>query len=437
MTHGIETHRVPTLGNPSRLSPLQRTNVKGDGHPRFVPDNLLVRDCVEVMDGEPPRAEKMFEMAGPRERIFFDPAQTRAAIVTCGGLCPGLNDVIRSVFLELRMNYGVQDVLGIRYGYQGLNPQVGLPPLQLTLESVEDIHREAGTMLGSSRGNQDTRVMVDFLVHQRINILLCVGGDGTQRGSHAIFEEVTRRGLDISIVGIPKTIDNDIPFCEQSFGLVTAVAEAQKVLDCAHAESKGVPYGIGLVKLMGRDAGFIAAAATVASQDVNFTLVPELPFVLAGEQGFLPVLRNRMLARRHAVIAVAEGAGQDLFQGACAARDASGNAKFLDIGVFLKQMILDYFTEHGPEVSVKYIDPSYIIRSVPANCEDSILCDQFARHAVHAGMSGKTDVLIGHVSRQFVHVPIGLLASQRRRMPLEGPLWSAVLSATGQPREFR
>ncbi len=436
MTRAVQTHRVATLGNPLRPSPLQRAHALGDGHPSFVSDGLMVRDTVEVLDGQPLRDERWFEMAGPRQQIFFDPARTKAAIVTCGGLCPGLNDVIRSVFLELRMNYKVQDILGIRYGYQGLNPEIGVPPVRLSLEMVEDIHREAGTMLGSSRGNQDPSVMVDFLVQQGIDILLCVGGDGTQRGSHALYQEVSRRGLNISIVGIPKTIDNDIPFCDQSFGLVTAVAEAQRVLDCAHAESKGVPYGIGLVKLMGRDAGFIAAIASVASQDVNFTLVPELPFKLDGQRGFLAVLRRRMMDRRHAVIAVAEGAGQDLFEQQRQVRDASGNVHHHDIGLLLKDRILEYFAEHGPPVSVKYIDPSYIIRSVPANCEDSVLCDQFARHAVHAGMAGKTDVLIGHVSSKFVHVPIEMLQKERRRMPLDGQLWCAVLSATGQPSEF-
>jgi 6-phosphofructokinase 1 len=412
------------------------TRTPGDGYPSFVPDELCVPDGVEFLDGQPARERKLFEKAGPRETIYFDPGQTTAAIVTCGGLCPGLNDVIRSVFLELHMNYGVRTVWGIRYGYQGLNPRVGVPPLRLVPEMVEDIHREAGTMLGSSRGNQDPAVMVDFLVRNKIDILFCVGGDGTQRGAHAICEEVARRGLKIAIIGIPKTIDNDIPYCDQSFGLVSAVAEAQKVLDCAHAESKGVPYGIGLVKLMGREAGFISAAATVASQDVNFTLVPELPFVLEGDGGFLAALHARILARRHAVIVVAEGAGQDLFAKARQDHDASGNIKFQDIGTFLKQEILDYFAQHGPEVSVKYIDPSYVIRSVPANCEDSILCDQFARYAVHAGMAGKTDLLIGHISSQFVHVPIEMVVREKRRMPLEGQLWSAVLSATGQPRQF-
>jgi 6-phosphofructokinase 1 len=436
VAHGSRLHRVPVLGDPAVQSPLRRTSTRGDGQPSFVPDNLYVRDCVEVFDHQPVKDELLFEKAGPRERIFFDPARTKAAIVTCGGLCPGLNDVLRSVFLELYMNYGVRDVLGIRYGYQGLNPQVGVPPVLLSLENVEDIHREAGTVLGSSRGHQDPAVMVDFLVDQGINILFCVGGDGTQRGAHQIYAEANRRGLNIAVVGIPKTIDNDIAYCQQSFGLVTAVAESQKVLDCAHAEAKGVPYGIGLVKLMGREAGFITAIATLASQDVNFALVPELPFALEGEQGFLPVLRQRMLDRRHAVVVVAEGAGQDLFEQARRERDASGNIKFEDIGWFLKQNIVDYFAQHGPEVSVKYIDPSYIIRSVPANCEDSVLCDQFARHAVHAAMSGKTDVLIGHVSSEFVHVPIQLVSSEKRRMSLEGQLWSSVIAATGQPKQF-
>ena len=438
MPVGSERQVIPvaSLGTPSFPSPLRYSTVPDDGVPDFVRDDALVRNCLELHGNRPCEKDFLFEKAGPRQRLYFDPACTRAAIVTCGGLCPGLNDVIRSVFLELRMNYGVSDIFGIRYGYQGLNPQVGLPPVKLTLEMVEDIHREAGTILGSSRGHQDPKVIVDFLAEQKINMLFCVGGDGTQRGSHAIYEEVHRRGLDIAIIGIPKTIDNDIPYCETSFGTVTAVAEALKVLECAHAESKGAPYGIGLVKLMGREAGFITASATVASQDVNFALVPELPFKLEGEKGLLPVLRRRMLDRHHAVIAVAEGAGQDLFDRRTVERDASGNIKFQDIGPFLKQRILEYFDEHGPKVNVKYIDPSYTIRSVPANCEDSMLCDQFARNAVHAAMAGKTDVLIGIVHSQFIHVPIQMVVSEKKRMSLEGRLWAAVLSTTGQPRRF-
>ncbi|MCR4413281.1 MAG: ATP-dependent 6-phosphofructokinase, partial [Thermoguttaceae bacterium] len=301
---------------------------------------------------------------------------------------------------------------------------------------VEDIHQEGGTLLGTSRGPQDPAVMVDFLCAQRIDMLFCVGGDGTQRGAHAIAEEVARRRLPIAIVGIPKTIDNDIEYCDRSFGFTTAVAEAERVIACAHVEAKGARYGIGLVKLMGREAGFIAAAATVASQEVNFTLIPEIPFRLDGDRGLLEALRRRMIERQHAVIVVAEGAGQDLFDRRGTERDASGNIKFQDIGPFLRQKILEFFDQRGPKVDVKYIDPSYVIRSVPANAEDDILCDQFARRAVHAAMAGKTDVMIGHMAGAFVHVPLAMAIGRKRRVQVQGEFWASVLAATGQPAVF-
>ncbi len=436
MSSTVQRVEIARLGDAKFQSPLRRSTTPGDGSPKFVDEDCLVRSIMEVIADIPPSEELLFEKAGPRERIFFDPAKTRAAIVTCGGLSPGLNNVIRSAFLELKMNYGVEEVLGIRHGYQGLNPEVGAPPVPLSPEFVEGIHREGGTILGSSRGGQEARIVVDFLTSRGINILLCVGGDGTQRGAHAICEEVQRRGLPIAVVGIPKTIDNDVAFCDRTFGFTTAVAAAQEVINCAHVEAKGADNGIGLIKLMGRDAGFIAAAATLASQEVNFTLIPELPFSLEGERGFLEALRRRIQARHHAVVVVAEGAGQDLFAKSAGERDASGNVKHQDIGPYLKQKIVDYFNCHGPRVELKYIDPSYIIRSVSANCEDDVLCDQFARRAVHAAMAGKTDVLIGWIHGTFVHVPLTLVTSQKRRVNVEGELWASVLSTTGQSRAF-
>ncbi|HPP51333.1 MAG TPA: ATP-dependent 6-phosphofructokinase [Thermoguttaceae bacterium] len=436
MTKPTQIVSVPCLGPADVPSPLRRSSKPGDGFPKFVPPTQYVRHPLE-WNPQQSQEEMLFEKAGPRQQIFFDPRQVRAALVTCGGLCPGLNNVIRSAFLELHMNYGVPEVLGIRYGFRGLNPAVGDPPIRLTLEMVERIHQTGGTILGSSRGPQEAAVMVDFLVDQKIQVLLCIGGDGTQQGAQKIFEEIQRRRLPIAVVGVPKTIDNDILYCERSFGFTTAVAEAARVLDCAHMESKGAPYGIGLVKLMGRESGFIAAAATLASQEVNFTLIPESPFVLEGEGGFLAALRRRLLDRRHAVIVVAEGAGQDLLGGPSPQRDASGNRKLQDIGLFLKERITAYFAEHGPEVSLKYIDPSYIIRSVPASSEDDILCDQFARHAVHAAMAGKTGMMIGLQHGAFIHVPWSLSVGRRRYVEEEGDLWAAVLAATGQPKRFQ
>ena len=377
--------------------------------------------------------EQAFEEAGPQRRVFFDPAETTAAFVTCGGLSPGLNNVIRSGFLELTYNYGVKRVLGIRNGYAGLNPDTGLEPIFLTQRAVQSIHHLGGTVLGSSRGMHAPPILVDFLESREIDILFCIGGDGTQRGAHAIQQEVARRGLKKAIVGIPKTIDNDVAFVELSFGYVTALEAASEVLRGAHVEATGAPNGIGLVKLMGRDAGFIAAGAAIASQEANFVLVPEVPFPLEGPGGFLEVLERRILTRGHALIVVAEGAGQHLFDDEDGERDASGNKKYHDIGAFLRDRIKAHFAERSLEANLKYIDPSYAIRSVPANAWDRILTDRMARAAVHAGMAGKTDVMMGYWNQEIVHVPILASISRRKHMSLESDMWNAVLATTGQP----
>ena len=328
---------------------------------------------------------------------------------------PGLNDVIRSLFLELHHAYGVKEVLGFRGGYQGLDPARGAEPIVLTTHFVDNIHKEGGTVLGTSRGPVDIGRAVDNLIRRRVNILFTIGGDGTQRGGNELFQEAKKRGHPLAVVGIPKTVDNDVAFVTRTFGYLTAVQEAAKVLHRAHTEARSVHNGIALVKLMGRHAGFIAAGATVASQDVNFTLVPEVPFRLEGKRGFLAALRERILKRAHAVVVVAEGAGQDLLEKGQAERDASGNVKLKDIGPFLRERIEAYFKSEKIPVVMRYFDPSYLIRSSPANAEDSILCDLFARHAVHAAMAGKTGLVIGYLHDRFIHVPIELLASRKKR----------------------
>ncbi|MFH1681684.1 MAG: ATP-dependent 6-phosphofructokinase [Candidatus Eisenbacteria bacterium] len=428
--------RVRTLGERHVRSPLGFSNKRGDGIGNFILDETIVRAKIELRPGDDPRDDLFFEKAGPRERLFFDPATTKAAIVTCGGLCPGINNVIRALVLELHHHYGVREILGIRYGFEGLNPAVAVPPVSIDPAFVEFIHRRGGTVLGTSRGEQDPKTVVDFLEKERIDILFCIGGDGTHRGAHAIWQEVERRGERIAIVCIPKTIDNDIPFVRRSFGYSSALEKAREVIDGAHMEAKGARNGIGLVKLMGRDAGFIAAGATLASQEVNFTLIPEVPFLLEGRDGFLAALEKRMAARGHAVIVVAEGAGQHLFEGEPVVRDKSGNAKPHDIGVHLKERIVAHFAGIGRPVTLKYIDPSYIIRSIPADGDDSVFCNALARHAAHAGMAGKTDVTIGHQHDIFVHVPVPLVLLRKKRVSPEGRMWVSVLEATGQPATF-
>ncbi len=391
----------------------------------------IVRD-VETGGGE----DILFEVAGPRRDLFFDGAQVRAGIVTCGGLCPGLNNVIRSVYYELTHAYGVREVYGFLYGYQGLNPASGEEPLRLTTDFVDPIHKRGGTVIGTSRGPVDPVVAVDNLVKRGINILFCVGGDGTQRGANALHHEAERRGYPLAVVGIPKTIDNDVGFVARTFGYSTAIEAARDIIDSAHMEARSVQNGISLVKVMGRNSGFIAAGATIASQDVNFTLIPEEPFALDGEAGFLAALHRRMKKRSHAVVVVAEGAGQDLMAQNDTGRDASGNVKLQDIGLFLRQRIEASFKAAGIPLAMRYFDPSYVIRSQPANCEDSILCDLYARHAVHAAMAGKTGLVIGYLHDTFIHVPVEALVVEKKRLDPGGGWWHAVLAATGQPVKF-
>jgi 6-phosphofructokinase 1 len=423
---------APTLGERRVRSPLQLSSTPEDGVGDFTDEYLRLPLEPRFRVGEP-TIPLALQLAGPREHIYFDPAKTKAAIVTCGGLCPGINNVIRTAVYELSYNYGVSEVLGIRYGYQGLNPAEGRSPLRLSCEMVEGIHHLGGTILGTSRGPQDPKTTVDFLDSEGVNILLCIGGDGTLRGAHAIAEEAARRGSKIAVVGVPKTIDNDVKFCFSTFGFYTAVAEAEEVIDRAHVEAKSAINGVGLVKLMGREAGFIAAAATMASGEANFCFVPEVPLELDGPRGFLPRLKRRLEAREHAVVVVAEGAGQHLLECANAA-DASGNRRLSDIGTFLKDQIEIYLKREGVAVSVKYFDPSYYIRSLPASAVDSLLCERFARAAVHAAMAGKTDMLVGLWHNHLVHVPLAISAGAIKRLDPESELWSSVLALTGQEK---
>jgi 6-phosphofructokinase 1 len=380
------------------------------------------------------RTPASFEKAGPRSKIFFDPAELGCGILTCGGLCPGLNNVIRSIVLQLTYGYGVGRIYGFRYGYAGLAWPDKHEPVQLKPSMVEGLHRKGGTFLGSSRGPQDLGRMVDTLEWLRIGILFVIGGDGGLKGASALADEITRRKLPIGVIGLPKTIDNDLQWTSRSFGFDTAVEAASKDIVSAHVEAKGAYNGVCVVKLMGRHSGFIAAHATLSTGDVNYCLVPEVPFALEGEGGFLQSLERRLEAKRHAVVVVAEGAGQELVCGPGEQKkDASGNLRLGDIGVFLQDRIKAYFADRGREVPVRYIDPSYTIRSLPANSTDSQVCLVLGQHAVHAGMAGRTDLVVGLWNQRFTHVPIPLMVGGRRQIDPRAELWQRVLETTGQP----
>lgn len=427
---------ISSLGPCKVQSPIQLSNVEGDFIANYVSEDEFVRYKMDAKLDDvigPCKRGDLLEKAGPREKIFFNPSHVHAAIVTCGGLCPGLNDVVRAVTRSLWHRYGVRRISGIRFGFKGLLPEYGYDILPLNPVVVDDCHKTGGSILGTSRGGGDRVIEIaDAIENLNINMIFIIGGDGTQRGALDVAEEIEKRGLKIAVVGIPKTVDNDLSFIQKSFGFDTAVVKAAESVAAAHMEAHSQINGIGLVKLMGREAGFIATHTAIASHEANFVLIPEVPFELDGPQGFLHHLEERLRSRHHAVVVVAEGAGQDLLD-AVHGTDASGNRKLADIGAFLKDKIADYFKSIGMHINLKYIDPSYQIRSAPAAPIDSIYCERLGNNAVHAAMSGKTKLLIGLVHNKFVHLPIKVATSKKNYVDPEGSLWRDCLDATSQP----
>ncbi|MDA3949126.1 MAG: ATP-dependent 6-phosphofructokinase [Spirochaeta sp.] len=426
---------VRTLGVPKIPSPIPYSHVLGDDIANYVSEKERGLYDVDIPDPDAAAEVEngLLEKAGPRQHIYFSPGHVHAGIVTCGGLCPGLNDVIRAITRCLWYRYGVHRISGIRFGYSGFLPESAGPTVDLNPEYVDDIHKMGGTVLGSSRGGGErTEDIVDSIERLNLNVLFTIGGDGTQKGALAIAREIERRGMKISVIGIPKTIDNDFSFIDRSFGFETAVSEATKAVTAAHTEAHSAINGIGLVKLMGRESGFIAAHTALASHESNFVLIPEVPFELEGEKGLLRLLEQRLERRRHAVIIVAEGAGQDLLPDSDTT-DPSGNRRLSDIGLFLKGEIARHFTAKGTPFSLKYIDPSYIIRSAEAVPTDSVYCSRLGNNAVHAAMSGKTQLIVGLLNDRFVHIPMEVAVSERKRVEPEGSLWRDVLETTHQP----
>ncbi len=428
-----DTTQVDTLGKASIVSPLFDDQA---AYQYFVPEDekiiiqINTKQIVSFISDDIPIPT--FELAGPRKQIYFDPSKLRCALVTCGGLCPGLNDIIRSIVLELYYRYGVKNISGIKYGLEGFIPKCKHQTVDLNPKKVSDILNEGGSVLGSSRGKQDIGQVVDCLERMQIGILFMIGGDGTLKAASKIADEITTRNLKISVIGIPKTIDNDIYMISRSFGFDTAVEMATQAIKGAHNEAEGYLNGIGLIKVMGRHSGFIAATAAIAQQDVNFVLIPEIDFDLEGENGLFCKLEKRLKLRKHAVILVAEGAGQKIFKDEKEEFDPSGNKKLNDIGVFLKNKIIEYFSKKGINIALKYFDPSYLLRSMPANSNDSVFCGFLGRDAVHAGMAGKTKIIIGHWNNHYVHIPMACSVGKRKQVSPNGKLWHTVLESTGQ-----
>uniref|UniRef100_A0A2N9FZZ9 ATP-dependent 6-phosphofructokinase n=1 Tax=Fagus sylvatica TaxID=28930 RepID=A0A2N9FZZ9_FAGSY len=385
-----------------------------------------------VVQKDSPRG-RHFRRAGPRQKVYFESEDVYACIVTCGGLCPGLNTVIREIVCGLYHMYGVHKVLGIEGGYRGFYARNTIP---LTPKVVNDIHKRGGTILGTSRGGHDTSKIVDSIQDRGINQVYIIGGDGTQKGASVIFEEIRRRGLKVAVAGIPKTIDNDIPVIDKSFGFDTAVEEAQRAINAAHVESESMENGIGFVKLMGRDSGFIAMYATLASRDVDCCLIPESPFYLEGAGGLFEFIEKRLKEHGHMVIVMAEGAGQELLSESMRPidqQDASGNKRLRDVGLWISQKIKDHFTKRKMTINLKYIDPTYMIRAVPSNASDNVYCTLLAHSAVHGAMAGYTGFTVGPVNGRHAYIPFRRVIEKQNKVVITDRMWARLLCSTNQP----
>jgi 6-phosphofructokinase 1 len=434
---GFVLEDVPHLTNflpnlPTYPNPLQNNPAYSAVMQYFVnPDDVVAKDNVVQLNS--PRGVH-FRRAGPREQVYFQSDEVRACVVTCGGLCPGLNTVIREIVCGLYNMYGVQEVIGIEGGYKGF---YACNTIRLTPKIVNDIHKRGGTILGTSRGGHETSKIVDSIQDRGINQVYIIGGDGTQRGAAVIDEEVRKRGLKVAVAGIPKTIDNDIAIIDKSFGFDTAVEEAQRAINAAHVEAESVKNGIGLVKLMGRYSGYIAMYATLASRDVDCCLIPESPFYLEGEGGLYEFVEKRLKENGHMVIVVAEGAGQELVAESVQnmdSRDASGNRLLLDVGLWLSEKLKDYMTvkEHK-EMTLKYIDPTYMVRAIPSNASDNVYCTLLAQSAVHGVMAGYTGFTCGPVNGRHSYIPISRVTETPNRVKITDRMWARLLSSTNQP----
>ncbi len=426
---------ISSLGECKIHSPIALSDTQGDFIANYVSEDEYVRFKIDAKLGEsgkPLTNSDLIEKAGPRQKIYFSPNYVHAAIATCGGLCPGINDVIRAIVRCLWSRYGVRRISGIKFGYKGFLAEYGYSPIELNPTVVRGIHKTGGSFLGSSRGGGTrTEEIVDGIEQMNINMVFLIGGDGTQKGSLAIAKEIEKRKLKISVIGIPKTIDNDLSFIQKSFGFDTAIAKAAESVAAANMEASSQINGVGLVKLMGRESGFIATHTAIASHEAHFVLIPEVPFALEGECGFFKNLENKLKENGFALFVVAEGAGQNLMK-VEEEHDVSGNKKLGDIGLFLKEKLAEHFNKINMHINIKYIDPSYQIRAAVAAPIDSVYCERLGNHAVHAAMAGKTRMLVALVNDKFVHLPIEEVVKQRKFVDPESSLWRDALDATGQ-----
>ena len=396
-------------------NPLKNNDAFKDSY--FVEEDTLIKtNIIKTTDSD---EENYFVRAGPRKEIAWDPIHTKVAIVTCGGLCPGLNTVIRELYITLHHKYGVKFVYGVKNGYKGFYSD---NLVRLDDDIIRDIHHKGGSILGTSRGGTDVKKIVDSIAHRGISHLYAIGGNGTQKGLFEINKEIKKRGLCVSVVGIPKTIDNDLCIIDKSFGFDTSVQEAQRAIQAAKVEIEAFNNAVGIVKVMGRNSGFIAMYSSLASKDVDCCLIPEIPFDIEYDHGVLHYIKECLHKKDKILIVVSEGAGQHYINDPV-------NKNLNDFGIWLCEVV----RSNVPNVCIKYIDPTYTIRAITPNASDSIYCTILAQSAVHGAFCGYTNFIVGPVNGKHAYIPLQMAIHETNTVSEDDRMWFRLISANGQP----
>ena len=414
-----DEEKFATLISPCYGNPNNRDVLSGG----WIDRNLFQKynEYVKADNGE------LYIRGGPRFHIALDNLRVKACIMTCGGLCPGLNVVIRELVMALRYNYGVAEIYGIKWGFLGFTQKECW--IKLEPEDVKHIHLLGGTVLGTSRRGFDGEEISKQLIKNNVNMVFFIGGDGTHRGIKELSKILKEKKKKIILVGIPKSIDNDMPIIDKSFGLESVVQESVRTIRAANVEANCNLNGIGLVKLFGRSSGFVAMLSTLAARDVNICLIPEIPFNLYGENGLLDFIFQRMQVKEHCVIVVSDGARFSVKD-----YKTSNGRPVEDIGLVIKKEIIEKSEELGIEVNLKYMDPTYVVRAVPANEYDCNLCAKLAESAVHCAFAGFTNFSVGMINNKPCMIPLEKMCGKsERKVEFNSDDYLMLLASTGQP----
>lgn len=444
-----------------------------------------------------------FPEAGPRENLVY-PMESRdgatdslqVGVLVSGGIAPGINAVIKGIVDRhtLYSNHAKEnddtsydlEIIGYRDGFSGL---LSGSHIKLNRKKVRDFANKGGSLLGTSRyhplldlddpGKRDSAVRDIISNLKDIDILYVIGGDGSMRAAHMIWTRAQRMHAEgeaskLSVVAIPKTMDNDILWVWQSFGFMSAVEKAKQFVLQLHTEASSNPR-LGIMQLFGSDSGFVVTHAALASGVCDYVLIPEADFSM---EVLCEFIKKKLKSRYKRGQDGKSPFGMILMAETAIPRDGinSPGCKYIDdpdVGLEKEEKIaIEKFIADGRRVQgqtqdalrrggIKIIsrvvqkeirqmkpgqywekfrvftnEPRHLIRAIDPSVQDVIFGQRMGTLAVDNAMAGYTDFMISQWLTEYVLVPLKLVVLGRKRVPQKGIFWKSVLANTGQPHEM-